>query len=151
MKKYYILSILSMACLTFNVQAEEENSCFADNYAERVRTEMEESSYESSDEFEDLETASRYFAEEEMETEAECSSTNEDPTAFAEDDDDFDIPHLSFHDFEEEEDLADTTYEWEHETSATDMNSSLWDDLEDDTASNDELTEGTFEPTEGEA
>ena len=71
MKKYYILSILSIACLTFNVQAEEENSCFADTYAERARTEMEESSYESSDEFEDLETASSCASEEEVEAEAE--------------------------------------------------------------------------------
>ncbi len=153
MKKYYILSIISMACLSFTtVQANEENACFADNYAERVRSEMEESAYESSDEFEDLETASRCSAEEEeMESEADCASNSEDPTAFDEYDDDFNIPQLSFHDFEEKEDVADTTYEWEHETSAADLNSSLWDDLEDETASADDMIEGTFETTEGEA
>ncbi len=150
MKKYYILSIISMACLSFaTVQADEESACFADNYAERVQTEMEDSSYESFDEFEDSETTASCSADEEMNTEAVSPSESNNPTALNEDDD-FDIPHLSFHDFEEE-DVADTTYEWEHETSATDMNSSLWDDLEDDTASSDEHAKGTTESTKGEA
>ncbi len=152
-RKPLLLSVTVFAALAMGTTyaEEEQASCFADSYADRIRTELEESAFETENELDNLEATAAN--EEALEAEAACSADFEDPAAvFLDEEDDFDIPHLSFGELEEdEEDVVDSLYEWEHEASSDDTSASFWDDLEEEMNSNETATEDTLDPTQGEA